>query len=434
MVKKIITLLIIAAVLISAWFFIFNRNNNAVKYKTAKIERGDIRSSISATGTLNAVTTVLVGSQVSGTVKEIYADFNSIVKKNQVIALIDDAPFIAKVKQAQANLESSKAGIENAKAGIENLKALVLSSNADIDKARFAVNDAKRNLVRIKGLWEKELASQKDMDNAQFTYDSQNAQLKGAEALYDSRLAQLNVQEAQHKAAIAQAKQTEASLENAELDLKHTRIISPVDGIVVSRNVDVGQTVAASFQTPTLFTIAKDLTKMQVNTNVDEADIGQVFLGQEAAFTVDAYPEQTFKGRVSQIRNAPIIVQNVVTYDCIIDVDNKELKLKPGMTANVSLLVSHKDNALKVPNAALRFRPKDDAVQKTQKNGMSKKVWILKDGSLAQISVKTGISNGSFTELIEGDLKEGDEVVVESAGKKSDNGKSSQQGIPRFIR
>ncbi|MBI5894288.1 MAG: biotin/lipoyl-binding protein, partial [Deltaproteobacteria bacterium] len=198
--KKIIILLIIATVLISAWFFIFNRNNSAVKYKTAKIERGSIESSISATGTLNAVTTVLVGSQVSGTVKEIYADFNSIVKKNQVIALIDDAPFIAKVKQAQANLESSKAGIENAKAGIENLKALVLSGKADVDKARFAVNDAKRNLVRIKGLWEKELASQKDMDNAQFTFDSQNAQLKGAEALYDSRLAQLNVQEAQHKA------------------------------------------------------------------------------------------------------------------------------------------------------------------------------------------------------------------------------------------
>ncbi|MBI5894070.1 MAG: efflux RND transporter periplasmic adaptor subunit, partial [Deltaproteobacteria bacterium] len=281
---------------------------------------------------------------------------------------------------------------------------------------------------------EKELASQKDMDNAQFTFDSQNAQLKGAEALYDSRLAQLNVQEAQHKAAIAQAKQTDASLENANLDLKHTRIISPVDGIVVSRNVDVGQTVAASFQTPTLFTIAKDLTKMQVNTNVDEADIGQVFLGQEAAFTVDAYPEITFKGKVSQIRNAPIVVQNVVTYDCIIDVDNKELKLKPGMTANVSLLVSHKDNVLKIPNAALRFRPKDDGVQKTQKNGMGKKVWILKDGNLAQISVKTGISNGSFTEIIEGNLKEGDEIVVESVGKKSDTGKSSQQGIPRFIR
>ncbi|HBO84108.1 MAG: hypothetical protein A2073_07890 [Deltaproteobacteria bacterium GWC2_42_11] len=432
MIKKIIVFLIIAAVLGGAWFFVINKNTKDIKYRTVSAERGDIQSSISATGSLNAVTTVLVGSQVSGMIRELYADFNSPVKNGQVIALIDDAPFIARVKQAEANLEAALAGIENAKANIANLKARREAARADIDKAKLAVNDAKRNLDRITGLWREGLVSQKDMDNAQFTYDSQVTQVKSAEANFDSVTAQLNAAEAQYKTSIAQSKQNQASLESAKLDMEHTRIISPVNGIVVSRNVDVGQTVASSFQTPTLFTIAKDLTKMQVNTNVDEADIGNVFSGQDAVFTVDAYPDHTFKGKVSQIRNSPIIVQNVVTYNCLIDVDNTELLLKPGMTANVTLLVSHKENVLKVPNAALRFRPKDK--EKMHKDGQGKKVWVLKNGKPAPIPVKTGISDGNYTEITEGDIKEGDEVITETVAKKPEYGKGGQPGIPRFIR
>lgn len=436
MIKKIIILLAIVLILILGWYFIFSKKAQDIKYKTARVERGDIQSSISASGTLNAVTTVLIGTQVSGTIKEIYADFNSIVKKGQVIALIDDVPFVAKVRQAEANLESSKAGVENAKANIENIKAKLMASRSDMDKAKLAVEDAKRNLDRTKKLWDEELVSQKDMDNALYNYDSLSAQLLSLQSIYQSNLAQLSSAEAQHKTSAAQVKQNQAVLDAVSFDLQHTRIISPVNGIVISRNVDVGQTVASSFQTPTLFTIAKDLTKMQVNTNVNESDIGMVFWGQEAIFTVDAYPEYTFKGKVSQIRNAPQIIQNVVTYDSVIEVDNRELKLKPGMTANISLLVAKKEGVLMVANAALRFKPKDKDIEKVQKepHTKGKKIWVLKGSQVIPVSVKTGISNGTHTEITDGDIKEGSAVVLEYTDKKTAVNKSSSQGIPRSLR
>src|SRR3989338_6009067 len=401
--KKILIGILIILILGSITFISLRDKNNDLKFKTEKVLRGDIEATVTATGTVNPVTTVLVGTQVSGTIKNIYVDFNSPVKKGEVIAQIDDAQFVTKLRQAEANLESAKASAENARANIENLKARLNASKADIDKARVALTDIRTNLDRIKKLWEERLASQKDMDSSQNSYDSQIAQLKSTEATHDSNIAQLNAAEAQYKTSLAQVKQSEASLDTVRLDLEHTRILSPVNGIVVSRNVDVGQTVAASFQTPTLFNIAQDLTKMQLDTSVAEADIGRILGDQSVEFTVDAYPEITFKGKASEIRNAPIVVQNVVTYNVVVKVDNRELKLKPGMTANVSVIVSEKKGVLKIPNAALRFRPsdmlnKDTSKDKSRERGSG--VWVVEGGKPKRIKVVTGISDGIFTELV----------------------------------
>ncbi|OGW02733.1 MAG: hypothetical protein A2Z59_08590, partial [Nitrospinae bacterium RIFCSPLOWO2_02_39_17] len=304
--KKILIGILIILILGAITFISLRDKNNDLKFKTEKVLRGDIEATVTATGTVNPVTTVLVGTQVSGTIKNIYVDFNSPVKKGEVIAQIDDAQFVTKVRQAEANLESAKASAENAKANIENLKARLNASRADVDKARVAVADVRINLDRIKRLWKEGLASQKDMDSSQYSYDSQIAQMKSLEATHDSIIAQLNAAEAQYKTSLAQVKQSEASLDTVRLDLEHTRILAPVNGIVVSRNVDVGQTVAASFQTPTLFNIAQDMTKMQIYSNISEADIGKIKVGQPVEFTVDAYPDTIFKGNVSEVRNAPI--------------------------------------------------------------------------------------------------------------------------------
>ena len=393
MFKKMIILVIaLAAVGFAAWFFLVKENNQEVKYKTAKVERGNIEAEVSATGTINAVVTVQVGSQISGTIKELYADFNSVVKKGQVVAILDPKTFIAQRDQAKANL---------------------INAGANVERAKADLFDKKRRFDRVTKLYNEGLIASSERDSAEAAYLSSEAQLKSTDA---------------------QVEQYKAMLELAEVNLEYTIIKSPVDGIVISRNVDTGQTVAASFQTPTLFTIARDLTKMQVNTNVDEADIGAVKIGQEAAFTVDAYPELVFRGAVSQIRNAPIIVQNVVTYDVIIEVANKNLELKPGMTANVSIITSSRDNALKMPNAALRFKPDGEINKKTVKQEKGAKVWLLQNGQIKPVAVKTGISDGSYTEVVEGELKEGDMVVVESSAKKSESGKAGVPGFHRLIR
>lgn len=411
--KKLLIIIVILAILGIVAFESLKNKENAPKFRTEKVTRGDIEASVTATGTVNAVTMVLVGTQVSGTIKNIYVDFNSPVKKGQVIAEIDPAQFTTKVRQAEANLESAKAGVENARANIENLKARLNASKADTDKAQAVAADVRVNLNRIKRLWEEGLASQKDMDSSRYSYDSQAAQLKSLEAMHDSNIAQLNAAEAQYKTSLAQVKQNEAILDTTRLDLEHARILAPVNGIVVSRNVDAGQTVAASFQTPTLFTIAQDLTKMQIYSNISEADIGKIKVGQTVKFTVDAYPDTVFKGKVSEIRNAPIIIQNVVTYDVVVKVDNPELKLKPGMTANVSVEVSNKKDVLRMPNSALRFKPsemQDKFAAKEKGSG----VWIIENGKPKRIGVTAGISDGNYTELISGDLKEGEELIVES--------------------
>lgn len=369
--KKLLVGLVIFIIILSG-YFLFKKDKNIIKYKTEKVMKGDIVASVTATGTVNPVTTVLVGTQVSGTIKNIYVDFNSPVKKGQVVAQIDPATFEAQVEQSRANLSTAQANLQRAEATLV---------------------DSKRTMERNRMLYSKNLIAKSDLDTAETNYETAKAQVD---------------------AARAQVEQAKASLKVAETNLMYTRIVSPVDGIVISRNVDVGQTVAASFQTPTLFTIAQDLTKMQIDCNVSEADIGRVRKGQIVEFTVDAYPDTIFRGKVFQVRNAPITIQNVVTYDVVVKVDNPDLRLKPGMTANVSIIIEAKKDVLKIPNAALRFRPPELEIKKTIKG---KGVWIIENGTPARKEIVIGVSDGSFTEVISG-LREGDEVVVETLTKE----------------
>ena len=377
MKKKIVIVLIIGVVL----FALFGRSmfgsKESMIYETAQIERRDISSYVTAIGTVSAVTTVEVGTQVSGTIKEIYVDYNSTVKKGQMIALIDPTTFEAQVEQAKANLMHAKAALQKAKATLE---------------------DAQRNLNRQKLLWDRDLIARSELDAAQTNYDLALAGVSEAEA---------NVYQAQ------------AALKKAETDLGYTRIYSPVDGIVVSRDVDAGQTVAASFQTPTLFTIAQDLTKMQIETNVDEADIGEVKEGLSVTFTVDAYPEAVFSGTIKQVRIASSVVENVVTYPVIIDVANPDLMLKPGMTANVTIITDKKEGVLAVPSAALRYRPSDYSGDTLR----GKVIWVLEDGKPLPKEVKLGITDGAYVEILQGDLNEGQLVVI---GEEANSAKKSK--------
>lgn len=362
----------------------FRSDDENMVYRTEPVTRGEIAASVSATGTLSAVTTVEVGTQVSGTIKEIYVDYNSKVEEGQLIALINPETFEAQEEQAKANLALAKAG--------------VLKANATLD-------DAKRNLERMKQLASRNLIAQSELDAAQTQY----------------ALAEAGLAEAQ-----AQVAQAQAALKKAQVDLKNTRIYSPVNGVVVSKSVDVGQTVAASFQTPTLFTIAEDLTKMQIETSVDEADIGRVSVGQEVVFTVDAYPGITFYGSVSQVRIEPITVENVITYTTVVSVENPELKLKPGMTANVTIITDRRPQALRVPSAALRFRPSDHPLA----GGISgEAVWIVKGGGIHPVAIESGISDGRYVEVASGEVEEGDLVVVEE-GRSTKSSSSRGRRFP----
>jgi HlyD family secretion protein len=355
---------------ISTYFYAQSRGN-APKYRTAKVEVGALTAAVSATGNLNAVTTVQVGSQVSGQIKDLFADFNTVVKKGQLIAQIDPEIFEAKVNGAKGELDSSHATVlnqaaqvEKAKADVENARSALAEAKAQTAKAQVAVVDAQRDYDRKAELMRKELIAKSDLDTSQAARDSASAQLDSAKAKeqslaagINSALAQLRVTEAMYKSAQATVEQKKAALRQTQVDLEHTRITAPVEGIVVSRTIDVGQTVAASLQAPVLFTIAQDLTKMQVETSVDEADIGRIKVEDRASFTVDAFPTESFAGTVTQIRKAALIVQNVVTYTVVVAVNNPGGRLLPGMTANVKLVTSEKSDVLKVPNAALRFRP-----------------------------------------------------------------------------
>jgi HlyD family secretion protein len=369
-------------------------------YLTTPVAKANIRQVVSSTGTLQAVTTVLVGSQVSGTIAKLNVDFNSKVIKGQIVAELDQARFAARVEETRAN---------------------VLAAQASFAKSKVALEDAERTLKRVKELKQRELVSQRELDAAQTAYDSARSQV--------------NVTPAQ--VGLAQA-----SMNQAQIDLGYTIIRSPVDGIVISRNIDVGQTVAASLSAPTLFTIANDLTKMEVHTNVDEADVGNISDGQDVSFTVDAHAQRRFRGKVNQVRNAPINVQGVVTYNSVVRINNKELLLKPGMTANVQFLVAQKEDALAIPNVALRFRPPEEkneaqellrqeqgrvggriAQRRTSRGGGSGvvggegrrvrqvKVYVLKDGQAQPVDVQVGITDGSKTEIIAG-LNENDPVII----------------------
>lgn len=372
--------------------------NPPSKYKTAKVERGAVTQVVTATGTINPVITVQVGSQVSGKIQNLYADFNSVVKAGQVVAQIDPVPFQTKVTEMDAMLQNAL---------------------GNLARARTDLALQKLNFDRARGLFQLELNARQDVDNARTAFETSQANVQVGEA---------------------QVKQARAQLETAKVNLGYATIHSPVNGIVISRNVDVGQTVAASFQTPILFTVAKDLTKMQVDTNVSESDIGGITEGKSGTFVVDAYPNQVFAGTVIQVRNAPITVQNVVTYNVVIGVENADLRLRPGMTANASIVVNRRENVLKAPNAALRFKPgfsggdrgtgsPHSAASRSEGGGRSgatdpggrggpegkskPTIWSPNpQGEPVPIEVKTGITDGAFTELFEGPVKEGDEVIV----------------------
>ncbi len=388
-----------------------------VKYKTAKIERGSVTQTVTATGTINPVITVQVGSQVSGIIKALYADFNSVVKAGQVVAQLDPAPFRTVVTQMEASLQNAMGNVARARADLALQKL---------------------NFDRAKVLMEQQLNAQQDVDNARAAFDTSRANLQIAEA---------------------QVKQAQAQLDTAKVNLEYTTIHSPVNGIVISRNVDVGQTVAASFQAPVLFLIAKDLTKMQVDTNVSESDVGGITEGKAATFAVDAYPKQAFTGTVTQVRNAPITVQNVVTYDIVIGVDNTDLRLRPGMTANVSIILAREDDVLKLPNQALRFKPGlakgvdkaggQAAVASEKREGSGRSgspegkgregsggrakptVWIrTPQGEPTPVEIKTGITDGTYTELVEGPLKEGDEVITGMDLSRGPHGAGSGGSLP----
>lgn len=426
------------------------------EYVTAPIERGDIDSTVTTTGNLNAVITVQVGSQVSGNIMALYADFNTKVKKGQLVALIDPAPFQAAVDQAKATLNSAKAAVLTAQATLSKSRsdlasaiANVASAKANVVKAQSAVELAKVEADRRQILVQKEATSQEDYDTAKAAYDQSiasvdaaNEALKASQASAESAQKAVDVADAELQQARATVQEDDALLAQAQLNLDHTRIIAPVDGTVESRNMDVGQTVAASFQAPTIFLIAQDLTKMQVDTNVGEADVSSVRVGQQANFTVDAYPGLIFTGKVWQIREAPINVQNVITYDVVIAVSNPDLKLFPGMTANATIFTNHASNALKIPKAALRFHlrvpsgakgTRTPTTNTAQPSQPLQTVYVLDEhGGPKPVRVRLGMSDSNFIQVLDSSLREGEKVVVGMRGSAAAPTPAASGSTKRF--
>jgi len=385
-------------------------DDQRAKFETSAVDRGPIVAKVTASGTLSALVTVQVGSQVSGRIREILVDYNAAVKKGQVIARLDPQLLTATLEQARANYNAAR---------------------ADLQKASAQARDAERQLTRQRSLNERKLTAQAD---------------------YDTALANSEVAEAQVAAAQGRVEQMRAALHQAQVNLDYATITSPIDGVVISRSVDVGQTVAASLQTPTLFVIAEDLRKMQVDTSVAEADVGKLKPGMTALFTVDAYPTERFEGSVRQIRNSPTTVQNVVTYDAVIDVENPQLMLRPGMTANVTFVYADRPDALRAANAALRFKPTPELLSQggardaaggatkpgtpslTNTRPRSKRdeandrrtLWVLRDQKPTPVSIKTGITDGTHTEILEGELNEGDQIITDVAGAAT----TSSPGAP----
>jgi HlyD family secretion protein len=489
-------------------FYFWGNQASAAEYMTTKVDRGSLRNTVTATGTLQAVTTVQVGSQASGTISALYADFNSIVKKGQVVAQLDPSVSKAQVDQARANLVQARASVQqaqaqvvNSRAGISDAQAKALAAGSTAQSEQAGVASARANLAVLKAQMDDALSflhqqeslvkagviAPRDLETAQTSYKAAEAKYNQGEAQVSqallgqqsaatngiaqsqAQLQQSQAQVQQSQAQVAQTKaqvqQAEAALRLAEVNLAHTTIISPIDGIVVSRDVNVGQTVAASLSAPTLFTIANDLTQMQEIANIDQADIGLVEQAKSVKFSVDAFPGKEFDGKIQQMRLNPVSTQNVVTYNVVIDVSNPEQKLKPGMTANLTITIDERNNVLKVPNAALRFTPQDEqqssssqsgtansngqargqgagrsanrtdsgagaaaqngAQQGTGGNrtfapptapvlaGQTRNVWVMgQDKKLARRRITIGLSDGIAAEVVEGDLKEGELVVT----------------------
>lgn len=430
--------LVIAA---AAGSYSLMRGRNTEHYRTAAISRGDLLQTVSATGNPNAVVTVQVGTQVSGNIQSLYADFNSKVTKGQLIARIDPTMFEARVQQAQATLEASKVAVVNAQAQIQARQADILTAKANLAaaaanvlKAQAAVIDSKSKYERRHAMEDDKLFSKEEIETAKATYDTAIGSLNAAKAQEDaarqgiaSAESQLAVAKAGLDTAAAQVRQSAANLAQSQVDLDHTYIRAPVNGTVVARQVDVGQTVAASLQAPIIFLIAEDLTKMQVDTNVSEADIGKVQVGQESTFSVDAYPGRTFRGTVREIRKAPINVQNVITYDVVIGVNNEDLKLFPGMTATVKIVTGRREGVLRVPNAALRFRPDSAGPAVASRRGANASaVWTMgPEGKPQREPVATGVTDGTFTEVSGKDVAEGTRVIIAATGSAGSASKTA---------
>jgi HlyD family secretion protein len=482
--------------------------------RTARLERGPIQAVVAASGTLNAVTTVQVGSQISGQVKEIYADFNTSVRKNQIIARIDPATFELRVAQASADLDAARSAVAVA-------RSTLAAQQAELARVRVNLADAQRDYDRKRSLVEQKFISPAELDKARTVLEATREQLNAVHA-------QIGVNESQVASALAAVKQRESLLRQAQVDLDRTIIRAPVDGTVILRNIDAGQTVAASLQAPVLFTIAQDLRDMQVEAAIDEADVGRLRVGQRASFTVDAFPRRNFGGEIRQIRKSPVNVQNVISYTVVISAANPDLALLPGMTANVRVVVESRDSVLKLPNAALRYRPagaqdakaapaaapapgnalqqfrqrvyselKPDETQKAKLDlvfdearakfaalrdipeeaerrkaaerlrGEARarvlellteaqrpvyerlaaelggaragaapavgRVWVRgPDGQPLPVEVRTGLTDGTSTEILEGPLKEGDEVIVGAAEPAAAAKKSGLPGPRPF--
>ncbi len=515
-------------VLALAGFYFWSDRASAAVYMTAPVERGNLRNTVTATGALQAVTTVQVGSQASGTISALYVDFNSTVKKGQVIAQLDPSTTQAQVEQARANLNQARAGLEQARAGLlqtragitdaqaralaakstsQNQQAGVSSAQANVSVMKAQMDDAQSFLRQQEQLAASGVIARREVEVAQTSY-------KTAEARYQQAVAQMNqavvsekssasagiaqsqaqVQQAQAQAqssqaqiqnAQAQVAQAEAALRLAEINQNHTTITSPIDGVVVSRSVDVGQTVAASLSAPTLFTIANDLTQMQVIANIDQADIGLVEQAKGVKFSVDAFPGDEFTGAIKQLRLNPVSAQNVVTYNVVIDVSNPKQKLKPGMTANLTITIDERNNVVKVPNSALRFTPQDATGQRSARSqnrngsqsgqrtgqqtsgqqaekpadasgdssaqaegtrqnritpstspvleGQTRRVWVMdQDGKPQPRRIKIGLTDGSATEVVEGDLREGEVVITGQNISGASKPQTNTQTAPGF--
>ena len=511
--RRYVVALVAMAAVVAIGFGFRSTQSSAAQYMTARVERGNLRNTVTATGTLQAVTTVLVGSQASGTISALNVDFNSRVKKGQVIAQLDPSEAQAQVISARANLEQARAGLAQARAGVlqsragvGNAQAQTVAAKSTVQNQAAGVMSARANLAVMKAQSDDALAVLRQQESllkagvvAQREYDIANTAYKSAQARHEQAAAQLNqamlseqsatqagmaqsqsqvqqsqaqVQQsqAQVQAAEAQVQQAQAALQLAQISLSQTTITSPIDGVVVSRDVDVGQTVAASLSAPTLFTIANDLTQMQVIANIDQADIGLVEQAKGVQFTVDAFPSQSFTGKIQQIRLNPVNTQNVVTYNVAIEVSNPEEKLKPGMTTNLTFTIDERNNVLRVPNAALRFTPQDatertgngqrrraegangqDGQRSSRRSsqgqeaadaggnaaeqnraqsggqrasnfappsapvlpGQTRIVWVMgQDGKPDRRRITVGLSDGSATEVVEGNLQEGDTVIT----------------------
>jgi len=508
------------AVLALAGYYFWGNQSNATQYMTARVERGSLRNTVTATGTLQAVTTVQVGSQASGTISALNVDFNSPVRQGQVIAQLDPSVSKAQVDQARANLQQARAGLQQSiaavagsRAGVSDAQAKAQAAQSTVQNNQSGVSSAQANLAVLKAqlddaqafrtqqgsLMQSGVIAKRDYDLADTAYKTAQARYNQAEAQVQQAIlsqqssagsgiaqskaqvqqtqAQVQQSQAQVQQAQAQVQQAQAALQLAEVNLAHTTITSPIDGIVVSRDVNVGQTVAASLSAPTLFTIAKDLTQMQVIANIDQADIGLVEQAKSVKFSVDAFPGKEYDGQIQQMRLNPVNVQNVVTYNVVIDVSNPEQKLKPGMTANLTITIDERNNVLKVPNSALRFTPTDASGQRIGRGGgnsndqtggqggqrrqraqqsqagggnpaaspgqqqqsnfappsapvlpgQTRMIWVMgQDGKPQSRRIQVGLSDGASTEVIEGsNLKEGEMVItgqtVSGAAKTSGN-------------